>query len=475
MGGQAVLLICILVPLLGAFLLPVMGRFNQGLRNIAALIFVLISFIMSIIALFSSLAGNPLQLHVEMPLGFSIGFYADSLAVYTAMISALVVSIIIFYSFGYMEEHCNQNEYYMLVVLFVGTIMGLIYSSDLILIYMFWLLSSVCCWRLISFSDSSKAAYYSSKAFLINMAGSLVMLIGFIGIYIKSGSFDLLYLQGRGLDNGLVMLILCGILSKAALLPFHVWLPDASSAPAPVSALLNTVAIVGTGVYVYARLFLANFQLEPVWESAIPIICTVSALVCAGAAMRENDIRRITAYAAISQTACVLIGFSCSTMLGTAGSLLYILMHYLGIGGLSLCVGIIEQRTGCSDIRLLGGLKRNLPLTTFALVLCALSVISIPPFGGFFAKYMMLSGIVQSGQLWLAACLVLCSVLTVFYLLRLYVKLFFGDITHPDLQEGSWEMVSAVVVLGLLVLLFGIAINVPANIVTVAIESLGRW
>ena len=475
MEGQAILLLCILVPLLGAFLLPLLGRISVGLRNITALILVLLPFVLSVAATPAAMGDSPIQLHFDLPLGLSFGFYADGLAVFMALVASLVAAIIVFYSFGYMEEYDNQNEYYMMVVLFIGAMMGLIYSTNLIFIYTFWELTAICCWRLIAFYRTPEVMPRASKAFLITGGGALVMLIGFVAIYIQTGTFDLLALQGRGLDNWIMILILFGILSKSATLPFHCWLPDAGVAPSPVTALLHAAVLVKIGVYVYARLFVVNFQLEPVWTTNLPAVCAVSALISAGAALRTNDLKRIIAYSTISQLAYILLGLSSGSMIGVAGGLLYILMHSLAKGGLFLCAGIIEHSTHTKDIRNLSGLYKRLPITTISFALCAFSVMGLPPFGGFFSKYMVISGAVETGNLWIAACFVIGAIMTVIYLLRLFIKLFFGELSHPDIREGTWEMVSSVAILGLLSLLFGIAIKVPADFVTTIVEALGRW
>jgi len=475
MEGQGILLVCIFVPLLGAFLLPLFGRVSAGFRNIVALIFVLTAFIAAALSLPYVLNGTPLLFKVQLPLGMSIGFLGDGLAVFMAMTSSLVAAIIVFYSFGYIEHFGNQNEYYLMVVLFIGAMMGLVFSTNLIMIYLFWEIAALCCWRLIGFYREKEIVVKADKAFLVTVGGALLMLVGFIGIYIQTGTFDLLELQGRGLDNWIMVLILFGILSKSATLPLHTWLPDAGVAPSPVTALLHAAVLVKIGVYVYARLFLANFQLEVVWEVAVPIIAAISALVSAGAAMIDNNIKRIIAYSTVSQLAFIFLGLSCGTEVGAAGGLLYILMHSLAKGGLFLCAGIVEHSTHTKDIREMGGLYKRLPITMVAFGMCAFSVMGIPPFGGFFSKYLVINGALETGYPWLAGVFIIGAVMTVIYLMRVFVKIFFGELTHPDLKEGSWEMVSSVSLLGLLSLLAGIFINIPSNLAVMIVESLGRW
>ena len=123
----------------------------------------------------------------------------------------------------------------------------------------------------------------------------------------------------------------------------------------------------------------------------------------------------------------------------------------------------------------MAGLARRLPVTAVSFALCAFSVMGLPPFGGFFSKYMVINGAVQSGVPWMAPVFIAGAVMTVIYLLRVYVKVFFGKLTHPDLKEGSWEMVSSVALLGLLSLLAGIFINIPSGLVSFIVESMGRW
>lgn len=475
MEGQGILLLCILTPLVGAFLLPLFGRVSSVLRNIAALVFVLVSFLCACLMVQFVISGAPVSLRMELPLGLSIGFLADGLAVFMAVTASLVAAIIVFYSYGYMEHYENQNEYYMMVVLFIGAMMGLVFSTNLIFIYLFWEISAVCCWRLIGFYRSELVVLRASKAFLMTVGGALVMLIGFIAIYIQAGTFDLMELHGRGMDGWILILILFGILSKSATLPLHTWLPDAGVAPSPVTSLLHAAVLVKIGVYVFARLFLVNFQLEMVWQTVIPIIAAVSALVSAGAAIVENDMKRIIAYSTISQLAFIFLGLSCGNMIGAAGGLMYILMHSLAKGGLFLCAGIVEHNTHTKDIREMGGLAKRLPVTAVAFALCAFSVAGIPPFGGFFAKYLVIAGAYETGYPWLAGVFVIGAVMTVIYLVRVYTKVFFGELTHLDIKEGSWEMVVSVSLLGAISLVAGIFINVPSSLINMVVDSMGRW
>lgn len=459
-----IILISILVPLVGATLLPVLGRIGSKLRNSAALAFVAIAFICAAFALPYLIAGNPLSLHFELPLGLSFGFYADALALFMAMTASFVGAVIVLYSFGYIKEYDNQNEYYMMVTLFIGAMMGLVFSTNLIFMYMFWEISAVCCWRLIGFYREKNTIRYANKAFVITVAGALIMLIGFIGIYGETGTFDLSAMKGTHIPAWTVVLILFGILSKSATYPLHSWLPDAGVAPSPVTSLLHAAVLVKIGVYAYARLFVVNLNIDEVFTVAVPVIAAVSALISAGVAMRSNNIKRVIAYSTISQLAFILLGLSCGNEIGVVGGMLYILTHSVAKGGLFLCAGIVEHNVHTKDITKMGGLYKTMPLTALAFIFCAFSVMGIPPFGGFFAKYLVIDGIISNGNVLLGSVFILGTVMTVLYLMRLFVKVFLGEQTFPDKREGTPLMLVSVVILAAMSLALGIFINLPSGL-----------
>ena len=457
-----IVLLAIFAPVVGAFLLPLASRASEKLRNALSLVFVLTAFVCSAAMLKPALANQPAAVEAWLPLGMSFGFLADSLAVFMAMISSFVGSIIVFYSFTYIDHYKHKDEYYLMITLFIGAMMGLVYSTNLIFLYVFWEISTICCWRLIGFYRDKEYVFRADKAFLFTVFGALMMLLGFLVIYQRTNTFNITEMKGAQISNAAVLLILFGMLSKSATLPFHTWLPDAGVAPSPVTSLLHAAVLVKIGVYAYARLFLASFTINDVWHTAVPVIAAVSALVAAGAAIKENDIKRIIAYSTVSQLGFIFLGLSTGSALGAAGGLLYILMHSLGKGGLFLCAGIVEHNAHTKDIRQLGGLIKTMPLTAVSFLLCAFSIMGLPPFGGFFSKYMVISGAVRAEEPWIAAVFVIGAVMTVIYLLRVFVKVFMGEAKTPA-NEGSGQMVGSVVGLAALSLAAGLFISFPSS------------
>ena len=461
---QATLLICIFTPLIGAFLLPLIGRRSPRARNIFALLFVLTAFIGSCALLPAVLAGQKPLVRLALPLGLSLGFQADALAVFMALASSLVASVILVYSFGYIKDYDNQNEYYMMAVLFIGAMMGLVYSTSLILLYLFWEISAICCWRLIGFYRDELTIQRANKAFVVTVFGALIMLVGFFGIWGQTGTFELTAMKGTQIPAWCVILILFGILTKSATFPLHSWLPDAGVAPSPVTSLLHAAVLVKIGVYAYARLFVATFAIPSVFTQIVPVIAAVSALISAGCAMKETDIKRIIAYSTISQLAFILLGVSIGNEIGLVGGMLYILAHSVAKGGLFLCAGIVEHNLHTKDINRMGGLYKRFPLTAVAFALCSLSVMGVPPFSGFFAKFLVVKGAVDAGHPLIAGVFILGAFMTVFYLSRVFFKVFLGPETDTHAHEKTGGMVASVVFLGVVALALGVFLMLPTGL-----------
>jgi proton-translocating NADH-quinone oxidoreductase chain M len=472
MAGQVLLGIAVFVPVLGSFLLPLAGRLSVQLRNILALIMVAVSFGASAALLPQALSGQSASWQIVLPLGLSFGFLGDGLAVFMAMVSSFIGAIIVLYSIGYMSHYKNQNEYYLLVVLFIGAMMGLVYSTNLIFLYVFWEISAIACWRLIGFFREKETVRRADKAFLVTVFGALVMLVGFFLIYQQTGTFDMTQMRGVQVSDWAVALIMVGIFAKSATLPLHTWLPDAGVAPSPVTSLLHAAVLVKIGVYAFARLFLVNFTFSPVWNLIIPIIAAVSALVSAGAALIEKDLKRIIAYSTVSQLGFIFLGLSTGSVVGVAGALLYILMHGLAKGGLFLCAGVVEQNTGTKDITRMGGLLKSMPVTAVTFLLCAFSVMGIPPFGGFFGKYMVISGAVAGGQPWISLVFIIGAILTIIYLLRVFVMVFMGQPKIEGVREGSKTMLVSISALAALSLAAGILVYYPSALVQTVITQM---
>jgi proton-translocating NADH-quinone oxidoreductase chain N len=461
---QLLLGLCVSVPILASVTLPVVGRYSEVTRNVIALVAVLCSFVCALFMVPQVLDGNT----ADIALANVHFLHADRLAVFMALVATSVGAIIVFYSWGYIAKYKHRDEYYFMVVLFLGSMMGLVFARNLIVLYVFWEITAVACWRLIGFFREKEYVLRADKAFLITVFGALMMLIGFIAVGAEASTFDLGQLSGRHISNLAVALIMCGIFAKSATLPLHTWLPDAGVAPSPVTALLHAAVLVKIGVYVFARLFVATFVVDDVWHDIIPWIAGASALLSAFAALVETDMKRIIAFSTISQIGFIFLGLSVNNEMAVGGGLLYILMHGIAKGGLFLCAGIVEQGTHCKDIRRLGGLIKTMPITAVSFLLCAFSVMGIPPFGGFFSKFLVISGTMAAGQIAVGMTFVFGAVLTILYLFRVFTKVFLGEpgeaVKGHHAKEGSYEMVISVATLAALSLGTGLVVGPPAEL-----------
>jgi formate hydrogenlyase subunit 3/multisubunit Na+/H+ antiporter MnhD subunit len=211
---------------------------------------------------------------------------------------------------------------------------------------------------------------------------------------------------------------------------------------------------------------------EEIWHTIVPIVAATSALVSAGSALVETDMKRIIAYSTISQIGFILLGLSVGSLTGFEGGLLYILMHSIAKGGLFLCAGIVEHGTHTKDIRQMGGLAKSMPLTALAFLFCAFSVMGIPPFGGFFAKYLVIAGAVDAGQVAVSIVFLVGAIMTILYLFRLFSALFMGEEKIKAAREGTPGMVGSVVFLAALSLLSGLLIAFPTAYIKAAIAGI---
>ncbi|MFA5157105.1 MAG: NADH-quinone oxidoreductase subunit L [Candidatus Omnitrophota bacterium] len=476
MNYGAMLLSIIFIPLAGAFILPIAGRVSAALRNLAALLFVLVPLALLLTMLPLASSAKIVIIPGSLAPWFNTAFSADSLAVFMGCVSGLISAVIILYSFSYISHYENQNEYYSMVALFLGAMMGLIFSANLIFMYIFWELTAVTSWRLIGFFREKTHVLKADKSFLVTGFGALAMLIGFIGIYQQCGSFDLAVVKesfkAGNAPGFAVLLILIGIFSKSATLPFHTWLPDAGVAPSPVTALLHAALLVKIGVYAFARLFIATITLSALWYSDVAAVAAISALVCAGAALIETDLKRIIAYSTVSQIGFIFFGLSTGNDIGIIGGLLYILMHGLSKAGLFLCAGIVEQKAKTKNITELGGLIHTMPVTAASFLLCAFSVMGLPPLGGFWSKYMVFAGAVGAKQYSSAFVFLAGAVLTVLYLLRAFNMVFLGEPKAQSQREGSSLMTASVALLALLSLAAGIFIKYPFGFAEVIVRQI---
>lgn len=475
MRGQGILLAAILLPLLGAFLLPFLGKRSCQMRNAVALALALASFGLALTMLPAVLAGVPLQWQIELPWGLTFGFAGDGLAVLTGAAAALLSAIALFYSWGSIEAYNKQNEYYMMAVLFLGAMLGAIYSTNLLFIFIFWEIAALASFRLMVFFREKPLSLKVDKVLFLSILGAIFLLLAFLKLYGETGTFVIRDFVDYIPSHFVMAFFLVGILCQAALLPCYSTLADERNFSTPVTSLFQGVLFVNIGVYVFARLFVLQAGLPLWWQTAVPILATIFSLLAAGAALAAQDMNKVLAYSTLSQLSFIFFGLSCGGAMGVAGAIWYISIYGLANGGMFLCAGIVEKATRTRDLNRLGGLGRTMPVTAFAFFVCAFSIMGLPPFGGFWAQYMLTAGTVSSGHPWLALLVLVVAVLTVIYLLRLFGKIFTGPTRYADVKEGTWEMILSVLVLAVLAIVTGVFDNSISGVAQAIVSTIGGY
>lgn len=426
-------------------------------------------------------------------------FVVDAISWIFSSVFALVGILALIYSFSYMKKYTHLGEYYLVFILMILSLVGLSFSRNLILIYIFWELIAFSTWRLVGFHREPEVVKIADKTFLIMFFGSCMMLLGFVLLYFEFNTFDILEMRELSLAGFAkpsmiaMLLIFFGIIAKSATIPLHTWLADAHPvAPSSMSAVLSGL-VAKVGILGFVRIFIQTFGFTNNW---ILILAGISSIAAAGAAMVENDIKKIIAYSTVSQLGYIFLGLVLMTNLGIISGLLYFIAHAIAKAGLFLCAGVIERSTGERDIRKLGGLMKSMPVTGVSFLFCMLSIMGIPPFFGFYPKLGTIMGLVESGHFYIATLAIIIAIMTILYLVRIFNAIFLGTeetsrasstptssgrvVASGDSPrarysaniEGTKLMLVVVIILATLSLQLGLFINFPLEFVNAAVSII---
>jgi len=460
------------IPILGSLLTLLADRISGFLRNLLAVLVMLATLASALALIPIASQAKTIVLGQSAIPGFGFNFIIDGLGVYVAIMAALIGLMIVVYSVGYMKDYSHLGEYYFLVVLFLGAMMGLVLSANLLLLYIFWEITAICSWRLIGFFREPQHLRNADTALLMTIFGSFFMLVGMEMVWHEAGSLVISDIHGKTISDLAIFLMFIGILAKSAQVPLQIWLPAAGVAPSPVTALLHAAVLVVIGVFAFARIFIGAFNLPLNWQYATSTVATVTILVAGGAALVENNAKRILAYSTLGQLAYVYLGFASMTAIGIIGGMVFLMAHSLAKAGLFLCIGIIEHRTHTKDIRELGGMIRTMPVTAVSFILCALTIIGFPPTAGFIGKLMIIMGALAGGKTVFAILAVFGALLSLAYILRLFNAVFLGPVKWPNVKEGTPGMVAVVVGFAVLSLLIGLAATPFLDVVNALVRQI---
>jgi NAD(P)H-quinone oxidoreductase subunit 5 len=379
----------------------------------------------------------------------NMGFVIDHLTAMMLVIVTTVAFLVQIYTDGYMAHDPSYVRFYAYLSLFTSSMLGLVISPNLVQIYIFWELVGMCSYLLIGFwFDRKGAADACQKAFVTNRVGDFGLLLGLLGLYWATGTFEFTEMGARltelvesgGLSVGLAtlfaILVFMGPAAKSAQFPLHVWLPDAMEGPTPISALIHAATMVAAGVFLIARMF-------PVFEEIPAVMNTIAwtgaftAFLGASIAVTQNDIKKGLAYSTVSQLGYMVMGMG----VGAYGAGLFHLMTHayfkamMFLGSGSVIHGM-EEVVGhdpdvAQDMRVMGGLRKYMPITAITFFIGTLAISGIPPFAGFWSKDEILASTFKANPvLW--AIGFSTAGLTAFYMFRMYFTTFEGDFRGTD-------------------------------------------
>jgi len=343
---------------------------------------------------------------LRVPMGPWFGeltFVLDGLGVSLAVIAAVIGELAVIFSVDYMHGDSQLGRYYFLVLLFIGAMCGLVLTSSLLFLFVFWEITALCSYALISYyNDDPKAVAGGIKALIITQLGGVGLLAGALLAYTQTGSFEYskFFEAAAGLPASTLAVIAFGALiaaaAKSAQVPFQTWLPDAMEAPTPISALIHAATMVNAGVYLLARFYPA-FAEVPYWRAAVVAVGAVTALLAALMAMVAGDLKRVLAYSTVSQLGYMVYAIGTG---GVFAAQFHLLSHAVFKALLFLGAGAVIHAVGTREMRRMGAGNVQMPFVRNVFILGALALAGLPIMNGFWSKELVLEAGLEHGPAW---------------------------------------------------------------------------
>ncbi len=443
-------------PLIGAVisglsLISINKKINK-LREVVAislLSFVGVSAVISYKSLFEQINGyhSVEKLFVWASAGdfqIPMGFVLDPLGSVMLSLVTTITLLVMIYSHGYMAHDKGYVRFFTYLALFSSSMLGLIISPNLLEIYVFWELVGMCSYLLVGFwYDRDGAAHAAQKAFVVNRVGDFGLLLGILGLFWATKSFDFndiaigisQSLSDQSLPSWapllLCFLVFLGPMAKSAQFPLHVWLPDAMEGPTPISALIHAATMVAAGVFLVARLD-PLYSLFPSMQFIIAMIGTITCFLGASIALTQMDLKKGLAYSTVSQLGYMMLAMGCGAPLAGIFHLIthacFKAMLFLGSGSV---IHAMEEVVGhqpvlAQDMRLMGGLRKKMPFTSTTFLIGCIAISGIPPLAGFWSKDEILgNAFISFPAFWFIGFMT--AGMTAFYMFRLYFLTFEGE------------------------------------------------
>ena len=456
----------IAVPLVGALLIWISRR-TPNLRETVTLVTAGILFLM-VASLFPTVTdgGRPGATLVETLPGLSIAIEVEPLGMLFALVASSLWFVTSIYSIGYMRGHNekNQTRFYVYFAIALSSAMGVAFAANMFTLFVFYEVLTLSTYPLVTHAGTEEAKR-GGRVYLGLLLGTSIglLLLAVIWTWSLAGTLD--FRQGgvltgtapAGVIGVLFALYVFGI-GKAAVMPFHRWLPAAMVAPTPVSALLHAVAVVKAGVFAVLKVSVYLFGFDLLTDTGasewLMYVAAATILIASLVAMRQDNLKRRLAYSTVSQLSYIVLGAMLATPLGAIGGGLHIAMHAFGKITLFFCAGAIMVASHKTEVSQMSGLGRAMPITMGAFFIGSLSIIGLPPTGGLWSKWYLALGTLEAGHAGLLAVLMLSSLLSIAYLLPIPVRAFFGT-SNDGPSTGGIKEAPMACVLALSISAFG--------------------
>ncbi len=407
----------------------------------------------------------------------------DLLSVFMTSIFLGLGIIVTIYSILYIENTNRTPFYYTLILTLISGMTGIVFAGDLLTLFVFWELMSVSSYALVAFFKEKGTSVEASFKFLVmSAAGSATALFGISLLYGLTGTLNF-----EGLATALTatgsniwvyiaaLFTFIGFGVKAAVFPLHTWLPDAySESPAPVSAILSGI-VIGPGVFVLVKVFFTAFaSVQDVWAPAFAGLSIVTMLVGNISALMQTDVKRMLAYSSIGQVGYMLIGLAVASQAGLNGTFVQFFNHALMKGSAFLCIGAIIYRLGARDLSEIRGVGHKMPLTAFAFAISVFALTGLPPLNGFPGELILFSSAVEADMTWLGVALLLNSVISAGFYLRIVFALIQQDASEKivKIKEAPLLLLVPICILSILIIVFGLWPDPIVNFAKQAVDAL---
>ncbi|WP_312331118.1 monovalent cation/H+ antiporter subunit A [Acinetobacter variabilis] len=471
----SVLPIIILLPLvLGTTLVSWLKQFSRGVTALGAIAVSLSSFLLLLSQAPAVFNGTVItQTWSWLPqLGIDFSFRLDALGMLFALLISGIGTLIYIYAYYYLSPKNSLSKLYFLLMLFMAAMLGISLSNNLLILLIFWELTSISSFLLVGYWSNYEAAQRGSRmALTITGMGGLSMLGGFILLGQITGTYQIDQILMRGeqiqahaLFVPTLLLILLGAFTKSAQFPFHFWLPNAMAAPTPVSAYLHSATMVKAGLFLVARL-LPIFAGAALFHNIVTFIGLFTLCVAAFFAIFKEDLKGLLAYSTISHLGLIMCLLGIGSPLAVAAAIFHIINHATFKAALFMIAGIIDHESGTRDLRKLSGLWQMLPFTATLTMITAASMAGIPLTNGFLSKEMFFTELVAnlSGPVMIGAAIAgtLAGIFAVTYSIRLVHGVFFDgplgqQVPNKDAHEPPFGMRAPAILLAFLCIAVGL-------------------